>query len=65
MEKKSIVNYNGKDFVMGISFRCKEDGTIGSEWKIIKLRSYKDVKYGECIDNIKYCLIEEDEELIC
>lgn len=45
-------------FVMSIQFNCEQDGTI-KDWKIWKKRSYKDVKNGEIIDDVKYITEEE------
>ena len=52
--ERPICFKNGKHFVMGIACACKMDGTIEDCWKIIKKRSYEEIKDRECVDIIKY-----------
>jgi hypothetical protein len=54
IREKAIVFSNGCAFVMGIRASCKDDGTIGCDWQIIKKRGYEDVPNGETVDVIKY-----------
>ena len=53
--ESSIVESEGKQYVMGILDNCSENGEITGGWKIIKKRSYTEVNDGEIIDKtIKY-----------
>lgn len=53
--ESSIVESEGKQYVMGIIGSCSENGEITGGWKVIKKRSYTDVADGEVIDKtIKY-----------
>lgn len=52
--KLSYRNNEEKTFVMGIEGECNDkDGTTG-EWKILKKRSFDEVKNGEEVFGIKY-----------
>lgn len=59
---ESVVVENQKEmFVSGIRGVCKgENGKIKNEWKIIKKRSYNEVKDGESVDNILYIKTEKE-----
>lgn len=50
----SIVHRYGKTFVMGIACDCDRNTGSTGTWKIIKKRSFDEVKDGEKVDCIKY-----------
>lgn len=58
--ERAIVERNGKKFVFGIEMVCDDvKGTTGG-WKILKKRSYNDIKDGETVDEIKYIKSKKD-----
>ncbi len=63
-----VCENDGKQFIMGIKNACDDTtGEIKEGWKVIKVRSYKDVKDGEVIggdgmSGVKYIKTEPKEE---
>lgn len=60
---ESVLQYYGnrnKQFVMGIECSCNDDSGEISGWKIIKKRSFEEVKNGEGIYGIKYVTEEKN-----
>lgn len=67
---KVIVESKGEQFVMGIKNYCNDkDGSIHGGWKVLKKHSWKDVKNGEEINDIKFVTEEPHKyyngKLVC
>lgn len=53
--ERVVAEYEREQFIVGIRGACNDkNGTIEEKWKILKKRSYKDVKNGETIGGIKF-----------
>lgn len=58
-ERPVCANDRYTQFVMGIVDNCQPDSPNRKDWVFVKVRSYKDLKHGELIDEIKVVLRED------
>ena len=50
----AVVENDTKQFIMGICVDCTKDGRINEHWRVIKNKSYSELKPGDKVRSIEY-----------